>query len=63
MGAEEHEASVPLRHQRGPAQDERTQEDLAQLGVGLYESSDTLRGELEARIQERIHEFAHLKAE
>src|SRR5207244_1431448 len=33
--------------QRGPAQDERTQEDLAQLGVGLYESADTLRGELE----------------
>jgi hypothetical protein len=45
--ADEDEVAFALRHQREPAKEESTEEDLHQVGVRLDEPSQALRGQLE----------------
>ena len=47
LRAEEHDAPLALGHQGRSSQNERAQEDLAQLDVRLDQRADLLRGQLE----------------
>jgi hypothetical protein len=53
--ADEHRVAKAARHQRHPPQDKRPHDDVAEVGVGLYQAQQLIASQLDQLRQARWH--------